>query len=177
MACDLGTRDPQALARLFDIDEQQQSHWKHTELGEILLHQLSAPLLFDLSNVHSADSGTIDKIDTLDLDSDQPTSFGDLFNHPAPSKSLLKLVKEFAKASDQRDNCPLPPEISTVLYYAAILSARLRLGERISTLSEDSLRNGILWALAQPWLGPLRQLFTDGLKVLSDTDSNSTERD
>jgi hypothetical protein len=129
------------------------------ELGQVLLHQLSAPLLFDLSSVDASEtvlSVTKDK-------SDQPASFEELFRHPHPPRELLLLVKEFAKTSDQCENSPLPPEIATVLYYAAILSARLRLGERISTLSDESLANGLRWALAQDWLGPIRDLFAEGL--------------
>jgi hypothetical protein len=159
MAIDLESQDPRALARLLNIDERRQGRWTVDELGQVLVHQLSAPLLFDLASITST---CPDLTLAKDLGG-QPASFGELFRHPQPPIELLQLVKEFAKTSDQRENCPLPSEVSTVLYYAAILSARLRLNEHISTLSPELLRDGIRWALNQPWLGPIRELFVEAM--------------
>src|SRR5205823_4989142 len=79
-------------------------------------------------------------------------SFGDLLSHPRPPLELLELTKEFAKTSDTRASSPLPPEVATVLYYAAIVAARLRHGAGITGLGARDLRDGIAWALRQPWL-------------------------
>ena len=157
MAVDLDSQDPRALARLLNIDERRQGRWNADELGQVLLHQLRAPLLFDLASITSTGPNVTVAKET----GGQPASFGELFRHPQPPIELLQLVKEFAKTSDQRENSPLPPEISTVLYYAAILSARLRLNEQISNLSPEALQDGVRWALKQAWLGPIRELFVE----------------
>jgi len=162
MTMDLDSRDPRSLARLLNIDERSEERWSVDELGQILRHQLSAPLLFDLASITDSSPD----LEIAASDGGQPTNFGELFRHPHPPKELLELVKDFAKTSDQRETCPLPAEISTVLYYASILSARLRLNEQISSLSPDSFRNGIRWALNQPWLGPLRELFVEGMILI-----------
>ena len=53
-------------------------------------------------------------------------------------------------------------------WYAAILVARMRCGERISKLTEDELREGIDWAKRQMWLEEdLRKLFEQGQVFLS----------
>lgn len=170
MGRDLETEDPTVLAKLLDVMEGGHKPWSHDELQQVLVHQLNAPLLFDLAGVaggRTSDSPNQER-------RNPPSSFGELFCHPQPPKRLLQLVKEFAKTSDQRKNSPLPPEISTVLYYAAIIAARLRLNERISALSDESLKKGIGWALEQPWLGPIRPLFAEGLTCVEG--SNRSQR-
>jgi hypothetical protein len=95
-------------------------------------------------------------------------SFSDLFRHPKPPVALLKLTKEFAKSSDRRSASPLPPEIATVLYYAAIVTALLRHGSPISRLSLRALKEGVTWALEQPWLDEqMRGLFDEARAALA----------
>jgi hypothetical protein len=68
-----------------------------------------------------------------------------------PRRDLLLCVKQYAKTLGPGPAL-LPKEIAMVLYLGAIAAARLRLGERISTLSDESLASGIKWALEQEWL-------------------------
>ena len=57
-----------------------------------------------------------------------------------------------------------PPEVGTLLYYAAIVAARLRHGRRITGMTDEDLRNGIEWAMQLPWLDEAtRDLFREGL--------------
>lgn len=155
---DLEHCDPRSLSALMGLEERQEHrHWRSEELGELLQHQLRAPLLFDLAGVQSIGNITIPK------DQSAPGSFEDLFSHPNPPIGLLRLTKEFAKTSDQGADSPLPPEIASVLYCAAIVAARVRCGQSISRLSAGELARCIEWALGQSWVGsPLRELFEQG---------------
>jgi hypothetical protein len=148
---------PQALARLFSAGAQGTT-WSHADLGAVLRHQLSAPLLVDLRRLPhwpGAEAGP-------------SGNFGELLAHPCPPLELLRLTKEFAKAADQQEDRPLPVEVATMLYYAAIVAALVGCGERISRLSDDELRQGVAWALAQPFIAPqVRPLFERGRDYLA----------
>ena len=90
-------------------------------------------------------------------------TFRDLLTHPQPPVTLLQVTKQFAKAMVCSPESPVPAEIGRVLYLAAILAALLRCGQRITELDTAALREGIDWALVQPWLDPaLRPLFEAG---------------
>jgi hypothetical protein len=162
MQLDLHHSEPRALAQLMALDESEHG-WREEDLREILEHQLRAPLLFDLRGIGENDAFvTVPKEQVSEI-----RSFGELFRHPEPPVGLLWLVKEFAKAGDKRPDNPLPPQIATVLYYAAIVTARLRHGQNISTLSEESLREGVEWAIGRKWIGELRELFDAAAELLA----------
>jgi hypothetical protein len=134
--------------------------WRADELGEILKHQLEAPLVFDLGT--SDGQVTDDPPAPTDPEASRVSSFGDLFLHPRPPLQLLRLTKRFAKTSDRRKANPLPEEVATVLYYAAIVAALVRHGQRISRVSDSTLREGVEWVLEQGWVtAPLRGLFEE----------------
>jgi hypothetical protein len=158
----LSTVAPRVLATLMTTESEVGGHgrWRPDELGEILKHQLEAPLLFDLGTTdgHTSDDPS------APVDSGVPpvSNFGELFLHPRPPLQLLRLTKRFAKTSDRRAANPLPEEVATVLYYAAIVAAQLRHGEQISRVSDSTLREGIAWVLAQDWVtDPLRGVFVE----------------
>jgi hypothetical protein len=148
-------------------DVGSRGRWRPDELGEILRHQLEAPLLFDLGTSESRFRDEREAAAPSEPDASPVSSFGELFVHPRPPLRLLRLTKRFAKTSDRRDVNPLPEEVTTVLYYAAIVAALLRHGERISRVSDDTLREGIDWVLRREWVaGPLRGLFADARSAL-----------
>src|SRR5438128_2144482 len=151
MSRDILLSEPRALATLMGSTDETLGRWQPEELKEILRHQLESPLLFDLQDVDAAGKFTLERWDCV-VDGIALHSFGDLFKHPHPPISLLRLTKEFAKSSDTRKASALPPEVATVLYYAAILVARMRCGEKISTLDDKTLRDATDWTLRQPWL-------------------------
>jgi hypothetical protein len=149
---------PRRLARLFGLDERGRHLWQADELSHILAHQLSTPLFFDTSRLTAVTVG-----------GQSLRSFGDLFRHPSPPLDLLRLTKEFAKASDDRVEDPLPPEIATVLYYGVIAVALVRHGQRISSLDDGRLREGIEWVLGQPWVdSETRRVFAEAAGVLRE---------
>lgn len=142
MVADLSGVAPKSLARLMGLgNDPQHWGWGRHELADVLRHQLHAPLLFDVNaTAGAADEGG--PVGCLD----------DLFRHPRPPLPLLRLTKDFAKVADQPPDGAVPAEVATVLYYAAIVAAFLRHGERISRLSDEQLSQGVAWGLGQPWL-------------------------
>jgi hypothetical protein len=153
-----------------ESDVGSRGRWRPDELGQILKHQLEAPLLFDLGTSHDPATGGPARAARADEDAPvaadpggtEVSNFGELFLHARPPLPLLRLTKRFAKTSDRRQTNPLPEEVATVLYYAAIVAALLRHGQRISRVSESTLREGVDWVLQQPWLSAaLRGLFDE----------------
>jgi len=75
----------------------------------------------------------------------------DLIRHPNPSLELLELTKGFAKAVFHHSHC-VPPAVSIMLYYLIIVVAMLRHDEKITTLGDEQLKEGIFSRMTEPWL-------------------------
>lgn len=153
----LDRTDPRRLAALFDTGDAAgpACAWESADLGEILRHQLDTALSSVLGR-SGAGPGPA------------PATVGALLADPAPPVALLWGMKAFAKSADARPDGPLPREVATALYYAAILAALVGGGERITELDDAALRVGTEWALRQPWLAAeLRPLFQAGLERVS----------
>jgi len=165
---DVSRTEPRRLADLMAATDGRAHNWQPSDLSDMLRHQLGSPLLYDAGRVRPPDGGT---------DPGAPAGIGvgvgvdnlaQLLSHPRPPIDLLLLAKEFAKSSDGRPSAPLPAEIATVLYYAAIAAALARLGQRITALGDDALRRGLRWAAERPWLvHPLPAVLQDGLAALA----------
>ena len=171
---DANRSDPSALARMMALDTSTTHDWHQTELGSIFHHQLDSPLGFDLGNFVPESKAT--------LDASRPTAnipletFGDLLRHPHPPLGVLKLMKEFAKVNRDNPESSLPTEIATVIYFAAIVVALTRCGQRITGLDDDALRRGVEWVVAQSWVDEsTRSLFRDALTLIG-TDRPKRER-
>lgn len=165
-ARDIHKSDPHFLSKLMDLDTQSCHVWQPDELGAIFRHQLQAPLEFDLTTV---DAEVEAKLKTLTASGDPPLkTFGQLLRHPHPPIELLKLTKEFGKAHRNNPESPLPRDIATVLYFAGIVAALTRCSQRITQLDEYSLRRGVEWVIAQPWVDEsTRSLFREGLTLIT----------
>jgi hypothetical protein len=159
---DLQTTDSRQVAKLFGVAADNAAGWQPHELAAIFRHQLNAPLEFDLKTV---DANVETTIQTMTPRIGSPLrTFGDLFCHPHPPLELLRLAKQSAKTHRNNPQSPLPPEIPTVLYFASIVAALAKCGQRITELDDNAPREGIEWALAQPWLDDVtRSLFREGV--------------
>ena len=154
--------DPAMLSRLMALDAEG-GGWGEQELGDILRHQLRAPLLFDLGKLTPAGEVELRQFAHA---GGRIESFGDLLHHRAPPVELLVLVKEFAK-SGRTGHGSLPREIATLLYYASIAAALVRQGRRITRMEDAGLREGLRWAVGQPWVDePTRQVLREAIEKL-----------
>jgi hypothetical protein len=166
MSRDESTHDETtSLARLLRVSDENASPWDTRELGDILAHQLAAPLVSDLEKI---EIGPIAWPTGGGQQYAPPIrTYRDLLFHPNPPVELLELVKGFAKRCRSQPDSPLPDEIATLLYYLAITVARLRCGRRISGLDDQALHVGLQWTLSQPWLDQAtRNLLEQSLRVL-----------
>ena len=138
---------PQRWGRLLQIEGQRT--WRPEEFGEILRHQLNAPLGSDLEHL---DPATADHLKALaEAESLKIRSFADLFRHPHPPIDLLRLIKDYAKSNRDHPESHLPGEVAAVIYYLSIVVAWLRCGQKITRLSEPDLQQGVDWALSLSW--------------------------
>jgi hypothetical protein len=141
---------PRSLACLLQVDDL--GLWNVTELGPILEHQLDAPLDLDLDLRTMAEQAG----DRPDSGSERVgaeiRTFRQLLLHPHPPGAWLNRVKQFAKDCRSQPDGPLPHEVATVLYLAAIAAARGKCHQRISTLDDAAWQRAVEWALAQTWL-------------------------
>lgn len=153
--------DGRLLAELMQIDDR--TLWSAEELGAILQHQLDAPLEADFSRLRQSErverapgqaAGARFALPATPALSPGISTFRQLFEHPNPPIELLELTKRFAKSCRSRPDAPVPDEVATVLYLAAIAAARLKGGASISRLDDAALRPALDWALEQPWLDP-----------------------
>ena len=158
--------DPAMLSWLMALDGEVGRGWSEKELGDILRHQLRAPLLFDLGKLSPA--GEVE-LRHFAQAGGRIENFGDLLHHPAPPVELLSLVKEFGK-SGRTGATGLPQEIATVLYYASIAAALVHHGRRITRMDDKPLRDGLKWAADQPWVDDAtRRVLREGLDVVMST--------
>src|SRR5580700_7511963 len=157
---------PKSLAAFLAAGEESARLWQPEELGAIFRHQMSAPILVDLGGF---DPATAARLKTLThAQSLLLTSFLDLFLHPVPPIELLTLTKDFAKGNMDQPDSSLPNEVAAVLYYLSIAAAYVRLGRRISQLSDAEFKRGLEWCKGKPWVeAPLQRLLDEALQKQS----------
>jgi hypothetical protein len=138
--------EPERLLAMFTVGSGvDASTWLPSELGAILAHELDTPIREALDESSSAEL----KAEWAGADA----TVRKLLAHPTPPPSLLERLKEIAKASSVVDDGPLPKEVATVLYIAAIV-AGLRAGQKLSGLDDESLRQRVEWACRRRWIDP-----------------------
>ena len=142
---------PTLLAKLLAVGAGAEGVSDFDELALLLRQQLSLPVA-SLPYPGGAPK---------DESSKAAASIGLALSDDRPHLGALQRIKEHAKLLRVAVPPAVPPEVASVLYYAAILAARVRLGMRISTLDDATLRQGARWCLAQRWLDENRRtLFT-----------------
>ena len=170
---DIRNSDSRLLAEMMDPDPSGGRGWHNEDLGAILRHQLSAPVQFDLGNLAREVAQKLRMLS--EAEGLLVKSFGDLLGHPNPPIELLEMTKDFAKACASHPDSPLPKEIASLLYFASIVVALTRRGERISQLSDVALRRGIERVMDQPWLhDKIRRLLQEGLNLLAGEGSTGS---
>jgi hypothetical protein len=163
--------DASRLAILLDRAREDAPRWLTGDLADILAHQLRAPLMFDLKTVRPVIEESDREPDPLGRPGGPEIhSLGELLVHPSPPAALLRLTKEFAKTSDSQPGSALPSEVASLLYFAAIAAALVRLGERITALDDSAIRDGVRWSLAQPWIDSLTRSLFEGAASLLEID-------
>lgn len=157
---------PEQMARMLRVSDSSRAEWRPDELGAVLRHQLSAPVGVDLGAMQV---GMARKLQTTAAAQGLLlNSFAELLLHPAPPLELLTLAKDFAKANRSHPDSALPSEIATVLYFATLAAALVRLHCRISRLKDAELMAGFDWCRRQQWLDErLRALLQQAAQVLS----------
>ena len=138
--------DPDAFASLIDLDAEQDEEWSEEDLADILRHQLAAPLSeMELEGVAAR----------RQLDEwwqDGFSTFGAVLFHPDPPLDPLRCVKTYAKSLRGNPDLGVPSRVTMVLYFAAIVIARRRHGESITSLDSKAVDDGIRWVLSLPWI-------------------------
>ena len=168
------TADASLLARMMELKSDEGTLWEADDLEGILEHQLAASLEADLADLRPGLRG---RLEELGAAGGPPiATFKDLLEHPRPPLELLELTKRFAKRCRSNPEGPLPDDIATVLYLAAIAAAMTRCGTRITKLGDEGVRHGLEWAVRQPWLdASTRELLEQGCEVLRGPGSGSQQ--
>jgi len=154
-----------ALSSIMELRRETAHHWKTEELGSILKHQLGAPLRLALGQLSGEVAHELGKYDSR---KHEPQNLAELLYDTQPPLELLVLTKRFAKRCNGDPDAPLPREIAMLLYYAAIVAAKLRHGQKLSALQNETLKKGLEWGKGQNWVDErMKALFAEGLQKLS----------
>jgi hypothetical protein len=155
-------RNLDLVRRVVEPGADAERFWSADELGQILAHQLFAPLAVDLQIV-----GRIDAARAAELGASATPPIGtfrDALLHPEPHIGILATIKQFAEVELHSPEKSLPHDVALLLYDAAIVAARLRCGARITSLPDTKLIESLTHLLAEAWLEPgVRTLLRDGL--------------
>ncbi len=143
------------LGNLMDETTSARTSWRDSDYGAILVHQLNAALVSDLTQL------------LPDVRNSQlpDRSFRELLLSPDPSLEALRLVKDFAKQLSRRAQLAYPEDVATVLYYASIAVAELRTRTVITELPRRDVLNGYRWAADRPWMpADIKGLFDEAVR-------------
>ena len=120
----------------------------------MLRHQLAAPLAFDLSTLELSQSEKTTRDQALrDATASHIRTFQDLLQHARPPLPLLHWAKDFFKQQAGASAKRRPEqEVAYLLYLLSILIPRVRLGTRLTRLSDADLLISVNWAARRKWL-------------------------
>ena len=136
-----------------NLGEAAAGEWNEQDLSAMLRHRLSAPLDFDGGSLEpkgSRDKGRyriLSEAAALGI-----RTFHDLFRHPRPPLTVLRITKDFFKvrAGSAAERRP-EQEVDYLIYLLSIFAARVRTGHTITKLSDSELLRGVEWAATRKW--------------------------
>ncbi len=156
--------EPNQLAKLLRLDPSVGGDWTEHELGELLSHQLRAPLRADLAMLGG------DAIDSLRShtqgDGNRWETFAGVLFDDMPPIALLTLIKTFAKTHRSDAAGVLPNEIATTIYFLAIAAAAARHRQHITALTPKEVTDGFAWLAAQPWVDQRSRVLAEQGRVV-----------
>lgn len=123
-----------SLARLFNL-EAEPDRWADNDLAGIWRHLLRSPAAAEIPGCGLDPRVTLEQV----------------LHEAQGGVAALEAVKERAKTLRQ-PGTPLPANVASLLYYAAIAAALVHHQARISSLEPAALAKGLNWALSLPWI-------------------------
>ncbi|NQU39442.1 MAG: hypothetical protein HQ523_05770 [Lentisphaerae bacterium] len=158
---------PTRVRELLDCAAAETLLWSTDDLRDVFDHQWATPLAMDLGGLGQA---MAEQVETLAVSKQLLLrSFGDLLEHERPPLALLQLSKEFAKRCLHSPHSTIPHDVARVLYFTTIAAALSRCGQRISSLSDARILEGIAWSLDCDWLAEkARTVLRSGQQTLTD---------
>ena len=158
-------RNPDLVRRVVEPGASAERFWAPDELGQILTHQLVAPLAVDLQVVGRVEAARAAELGQFA--SPRIATFRDALLHPRPERTILATIKQFAEVELHSREKSLPHVVALLLYDAAIVAARLRCGARITSLPDPKLAESVTYLLTEAWLEPaVRDLLAEGLVLI-----------
>lgn len=138
------------LLQVSDADNPAGSDWSQDDLKSMLRHCMAGPISSFLASDEAGENpqATLNPL----LEHPSIASINDLLERPNPPLDLLNAIKSHAKRFLAAKPPPVPPIISSVIYYAVILCARLKLDRSISNLPDPRILEGVEELLRIPWL-------------------------
>jgi hypothetical protein len=156
----------ESLLRLMEADEAAPERaWRPEDRAAMLRHEFSTPLRQAAERLPRGEvsEALVRRLQSPEL---QSLTLGELIAQPAPAAELLDLVKRVARTAKSHAD-PAVQDMATVLYYASVLTARVKCAMPISRLSDAELATGARWVLGQPWVEePLRPMIQAALAAL-----------
>jgi hypothetical protein len=152
---------PSKLARLLELDGGLE--WSESDVVSILRDQLNAPMWPDLCSVNGVAPRDLEAAISRRRVGE---TFQDHMLSPEPSVELLLTTKIFAQQIRNDPANPLHGDAAGVIYFGAIAAALARCGQRITSLSDEQLREGFTWTLEHPAADQLRPVIAAAIQRL-----------
>ena len=147
---DLNQSISSGLGKLMSLSGSNAGAWSNEDLASILSHQLRVPLAVDLTQVDAPEPARRELAARIARNPDE--TFAAVLFSPNPPLEILSTIKDFAKLLRSGPDAPIPAEVATMIYYAAIAAALAQKNHRLSELGDAELRKGLDWARGRKWI-------------------------
>jgi hypothetical protein len=134
--------------------------WSSADLKAILSHQLALPLVAEIDQLAAVVKCSPEETSVI-IESCGCRTFADLLRSHSTSGRVLRLLKNYAKASLAKRG-QLPRDVARVLYMAAILRGRQAGISDMTTLDDARIEREARRCLTFGWLpDDIRELLRD----------------